>query len=38
MREKANSLLWSHGLTPNYCGFDYLADILELAIEEGAVS
>lgn len=31
MREKIEELLWSKGLTPNYRGFLYLTDILELA-------
>lgn len=31
MRERVQELLWSFGLTPNYLGFTYLADILEMA-------
>ena len=32
MDKKITDLLWERGLTPNYMGFEYIADILEMAL------
>lgn len=32
MDKKISDLLWKHGLTPNYMGFEYIADILAMTL------